>query len=304
MDRIVGMKVFVEVVNLGSLTAAANKLGISKSMATRHISALEHSFGVKLLHRSSRSLSMTNSGESILPYCKQILAVNDDITYLTSLENTEPHGTVRLACSVSFGHSYVATAVRRFLKFHPKVAIELILTDRQIDPVKERFDATIQIGNAFDNNLVARLIGRCSSLISASPIYLSKHPEPQAPVDLMTHNCLTHTGLGNIWRLLPQTSKETDERIEVSTAGNFTSNDSMMLLQATLDGEGVSCLPDFVVKPHIKNGQLRHLISDYSLEQQGVYLLYPAKKYLTHAVHQLIDFLINDFNNGQFSRQM
>ncbi len=108
MDRIAGIRVFVEVVNLGSLTAAANKLGISKSMATRHIASLEKSFGTKLLYRSSRNLTMTSTGESILPYCRQMLAVNDDITYLTSDTHREPHGTIRLACSVSFGHSYVA----------------------------------------------------------------------------------------------------------------------------------------------------------------------------------------------------
>ncbi|WP_456295291.1 LysR family transcriptional regulator [Vibrio sp. AK197] len=300
MDRIAGIRVFVEVVNLGSLTAAANKLGISKSMASRHIASLEKSFGTKLLYRSSRNLTMTSTGESILPYCRQMLAVNDDITYLTSDTHREPHGTIRLACSVSFGHSYVARAVRRFLAHYPKISVDLTLTDRHIDPAKERFDATIQIGNVHDTNLVARLIGRCASIIAASPRYLEQQGTPYQPTDLMQYNCLTHSNLGHTWRLLPTEGKETDEQLEIPISGQLASNDAMILLQATLAGEGISCLPTFVVDPYIKQQQLVPLIEDYSFEQLGVYLLYPSRKYLTHAVHQLIDFLVDDFNQAIF----
>lgn len=301
MDRIAGMKVFVEVVNSGSLSAAAEKLGISRSMATRHVASLEKSFGSPLLYRHSRNLSMTNAGEEILPYCQQILSINDDIAFITSKSDGEPHGSINLACSVSFGHAYVASAVRRFLGCYPKTSIALTLTDRDIELIKERFDVMLQIGNVLDENLVARLIGRCSSIICASPEYLAKHPKPIVPADLMQHNCLTHLRIGNVWRLLPVSGKATDEPVEVFVNGNFSSNDLMTLLDAALDGVGVACLPTFLIQSFIDSGQLHSIIGDYAQEDMGVYLLYPSKKYLSNAAHRLVDFLVHDFNQSFIS---
>jgi DNA-binding transcriptional LysR family regulator len=149
------MRVFVDVVDLGSLTAAANKLDISRAMATRYIAALEKSLGTRLLHRSSRSLGVTSAGNDILPYCRQILALMDDIDSAVVGKNSEPHGLIRIASSISFGQSYLAEAMSRYTAQYPKTSVEMVLANRAVNLVEKRIDLAIQIGNDLEPGLIA-----------------------------------------------------------------------------------------------------------------------------------------------------
>ena len=300
MDRFLAMRVFVDVVDLGSLTAAANKLDISRAMATRHIAFLERSLGVRLLHRSSRSLGLTGAGNDVLPYCRQVLALSDDIDAVVASEDAEPRGLIRVACSISFGQSYLAEAMSRFVARYPKTSVEMVLADRAINLVEERIDLAVQVGNELDPGVIARLLTRCPSVVCASPGYLARRGEPRQPVDLIQHNCLNHTRLGKIWRFgSPSDSSRSPEFEEVSVAGNFSANDTLVLLQAVLAGEGIAHLPAFTAAAHLRSGALVRLLPGYSLPEHGVHALYASRKHLPETTRTLLDFLAKDLAPSQ-----
>lgn len=300
MDRHIAMRVFVDVVDLGSLTAAANKLDMSRAMATRYVASLEKSLGVRLLHRTSRSLGLTGAGNEILPYCRQILALNDEIDSAVVSKNAEPHGLIRVACSISFGQSYLAAALLRYAAQYPKTSVEMVLTDRPVNIVEERIDLAIQVGNELEQGLIARLLSRCPSIVCAAPDYLARSGTPQHPAELTRHNCLNHTRLGKRWYFSVQSDPATEPEVEeVPVSGNFAANDIMVLLQAALAGEGVVHLPAFTTAPHIRSGALVPLLSSYRTQTLGVYALYASRKYLPASTRTLLDFLLQDLEHSQ-----
>lgn len=300
MDRFRAMQVFVDVVDLGSLTAAANKLDMSRAMATRYVASLEKSLGARLLHRSSRSLGLTSAGNEILPYCRQILALSDEMDSVTESKNAEPHGLIRVASSISFGQSYLAEALVRYAAQYPKVSVEMVLADRAVNVIEERIDLAIQVGNELELGLVARLLTRCPSVVCAAPSYLARKGTPLHPQDLIQHNCLNHTRLGKIWRFSPQATNSTDSAVdEVSVSGHFAANDTMVLLQASLAGEGIVHLPAFTTTPHLRSGALVRLFTEYRLPELGVYALYSSRKHLPASTRSLLEFLVTDMEHTQ-----
>ncbi|MEQ9892394.1 LysR family transcriptional regulator [Pectobacterium aroidearum] len=295
MDRFVAMQVFVDVVELGSLTAAANKLDISRAMATRYIASLEKAFGVRLLHRSSRSLGLTSAGSEILSYCRQILALNDDIGAALESRNQEPNGLIRVASSISFGQSYLADALRRYAAKYPKVAIEMVLKDASVNLVEQRIDLAIHVGDKLEPSAISRQLTRCASVVCASPDYLARNGTPLRPDDLRQHNCLYHTRFGNVWRFQAPSANGTDLMMdEVDVTGNFAANDSMVLLHTALAGGGIVHLPAFTTDPYLRTGALVRILADYLLPELGVYALYSSRKYLPSSTRTLLDFLLAD----------
>lgn len=300
MDRFVAMKVFVSVAELGSLAAAANKLDMSRAMATRHLAFLEKVLGARLLHRTSRSLGLTQAGNDTLPYCRQILALADDIESTTAGSTTEPAGPVRVACSVSFGQSYLAGALLRYAALHPKVAVEMILSDRAFRLVEERIDLAIQLGQPQEPGLVARLLTDCQSVVCAAPGYLARRGTPVTPQQLSRHNCMVHTRHGSVWRF----SKPTDrsgraEAEEISVSGDFSANDTMVLLEAALAGRGIVHLPAFSATPQLRSGALVQLMGEYRLPTLGIHALFASRKHLPATTRSLLDFLLEDLARGK-----
>lgn len=299
MDRFISMRVFVDVVDLGSLTAAANKLDISRAMATRYIASLEKSLGARLLHRSSRSLSLTNAGNDILSYCRQILALTDDIDSVLESKSAEPHGLIRVASSISFGQSYLAEAMSRYVAQFPKTSVEMVLADRAVNLVEERIDLAIQVGNALEPGLIARLLTRCPSVVCAAPSYLARKGMPRQPKDLVEHNCLNHTRLGKVWRFGASSDSPEGAEEEISVSGNFAANDTMVLRQAALAGEGIVHLPAFTTLEYLRSGALFRLLPEYKLPELGVYALYASRKHLPGSTRSLLDFLLKDLERVQ-----
>lgn len=296
MDRLMAMQVFVDVVDLGSLTAAANKLDISRAMATRYIASLEKTLGVRLLHRSSRSLGLTSAGSEVVSYCRQMLALNEDIGAAVLSKNAEPHGLLRVACSISFGQSYLAEAIRGYAAKYPKVSIEMVLKDQSVNLVEQRIDLAVQVGDKREPGLISRQLTRCASVVCAAPDYLARRGRPLHPQDLLQHNCLNHTRFGKVWRFTsPGAEGEMDE---VAVTGHFAANDSMVLLQAALAGEGIVHLPAFTTEAYLRSGALVHLLGDYGLPELGVYALYSSRKYLPASTRSLLDYLVSDLARG------
>ena len=300
MDRYRAMRVFVDVVDLGSLTAAASKLDMSRAMATRYVASLEKSLGTRLLHRSSRSLGLTSAGNDVLPYCRQILALTDDIDSAVVNTNAEPHGLIRVASSISFGQSYLSKAMLRYTAQYPKTSVEMVLTDRALSLVEERIDLAVQVGNELEPGLIARLLTRCPSVVCAAPDYLARSGIPSQPKDLVEHNCLNHTRLGKIWHFACKSDSSASPELEgVAVSGNFSANDTMVLLHAALAGEGVAHLPAFTTSPHLRSGALVRLLPDYWTPELGVYALYASRKHLPATTRTLLDFLVKDLEHSQ-----
>lgn len=297
MDRFIAMRVFVDVVDLGSLTAAANKLDISRAMATRYIASLEKTFGTRLLHRTSRSLGLTGTGSEILSYCRQILALNEDIGAVIGSKHTEPHGLIRIASSLSFGQSYLAEAMRRYAALHPNVSVEMVLKDQSVNLVEQRLDLAIQVGDKLEPGVISRQLSRCTSVVCAAPDYLARRGVPQRPEALSEHNCLNHTRFGKRWHFRHASANGTETTFdEVEVSGNFSANDSMVLLHAALAGDGIVHLPTFTTQAYLRSGALVRLFANYTLPALGVYALYSSRKYLPTNTRTLLDFLVDDMS--------
>ncbi|QEM93008.1 LysR family transcriptional regulator [Kosakonia radicincitans] len=294
MDRLTAMKVFINVVELGSLTAAANRMDISRAMATRYIASLESELRVRLLHRTSRCLGPTSDGCNILSFCRQIIALNEDIELATAGRHTEPQGLIRVASSISFGQSYLAGAIARYAERFPKTSVEMVLGDHAVNLNEGAVDLAIIVGSEPAQGMISRLLTRCPSVVCAAPAYLDRCGAPGHPDDLRQHNCLNHTRFGNTWRFCPPSGEPNMPVIEVEVSGSIAANDSMVLLSAALNGKGIVHLPAFTCSSDIQSGALVALFPDYQLPQLDVYAAYASRKYLPATTRSLLDFLLTD----------
>ena len=193
MDRLTAMRVFIEIVDRGSVSAAADTLGMSRAMASRYLEGLEDWLGVRLLHRTTRRLALSDAGERALTNCREMLALAEDVAAQTSQGSKELHGRLRLTSSPAFAQAQLASAVVDFQALHPLLEIELILVDRAVNLVEERIDLAVRLSNRIDPGLVARRLAICHSVLCASPAYLKRAGRPKSPDDLLAHRCITHS---------------------------------------------------------------------------------------------------------------
>ncbi len=202
MDRLTAMHVFVEVAERGSLTAAAEALDMSRAMVTRYLAEVETWLGARLLHRTTRRISLTGPGEAALLRFRQMLAIGDELQGEVASDNPEPHGLLRVTASVSFGQLHLAAAVAEFVRRHPLTRVELLLVDRVVNLVEERVDVAVRISRAIDPSLIARWLAPCRSVLCAAPSYLAERGTPTSADALAGHNCLTHHYVGkSVWQL-------------------------------------------------------------------------------------------------------
>ncbi|WP_337680725.1 LysR family transcriptional regulator [Iodobacter sp. LRB] len=293
MDRLTAMRVFIEVVDQGSLTAAADKLDMSRAMVSRYLAELEAWLGVRLLHRSTRSTGLSSAGQDALPRCRQMLELADDVQGITHNLNAAPHGLIRVASSNSFAQSHLAAAAAAFVAQYPDTQVELIVGDRSINLVEERIDLAIRITNDVDPNLIARKLSICRSVVCATPAYLAKHGTPLHPEDLLQHQCLSHAFFGrNGWRFT-----KNGEPFLVNVTGAISANDANVILQAALAGAGIAHQPTFSAAPYIESGELVHLLPDYQSDELGIYGLYTSRRHMPNILRSLLDFLAGRFGS-------
>jgi len=201
MDRIVAAEVFVRIAERGSMTAAAAALDMSRAMVTRYLAQMEQWAGARLLHRTTRRLSLTEAGEETLARCRRMLEVAAEMASAASASAEEPRGLLRVACAQSLAQDVLASAVADYLRRHPRAAIDLHIDARPVNLVEERIDLAIRITNDLDPNLIARPLGHCDSVVCASPAYLAAHGAPASVQDLALHNCLTYSYFGkSLWQ--------------------------------------------------------------------------------------------------------
>lgn len=287
MDDLRRMAIFSHVVETRSFTAAARRLGIARSAVSRQIALLEKSIGVRLLNRTTRSLSLTDAGETYYRSCARIVAEAEEATRQISQTSNEPRGTLKVAGPVAFGPQ-LATLVAAFSQQYPALKIELLLDDRIVDMVDEGIDVSIRIGWLGDSSLIARKLGDSPRLLCASPDYIDRQGRPKAPAQLADHEWI-------IFTLLPTphqwTFSRNNRRETVHVKGRIKTNSASAVRSLILGGCGIAALSNFLVGDDIRAGRLEHLLPSYDCGSAGVYAVYQDRRYQQAKVRLFIDFL-------------
>ncbi|HFO0262666.1 LysR family transcriptional regulator [Serratia marcescens] len=291
MDRITAAEVFVTIVDRGSMIAAAETLEMSRAMVTRYLAQMEQWAGARLLHRTTRKLSLTDAGERTLERCRQMLALAGEIDLVEEGQSDELRGLLRITCSQSLGQTALVGAVAQYLKRHPQVAVDLQMNNRAVNLVEERIDLALRITNELDPNLIARPLSTCASVVCAAPVYLAAHGTPRQPQDLALHNCLTYSYFGkSLWHFDAQGVKSA-----VAVSGNLSANESVVLMAGTVQGAGISMQPYYSAAPLLASGELVELLPDYRPQSMGIYGIYTSRRQMPATLRTMLDFLVEWF---------
>jgi len=293
MEWLRSMRLFVGVVQNGSLSAAGRQHGLSPASVSRHISALEESVGGRLLNRTSRKLTLTEAGEiyfqKIEHILRQITEANDSVAQLQA----NPRGTLRVHTRMLVGHQYIVPALPDFMKQYPDITVDLLLSNHPIDLVENNVDVDIRIGKLVDSSLIARKLVASERIVCATPGYLKRSGPLDSPNDLTSHNCLTYRlNLGRAtWRF-----KEPDgEIVEVPVTGTFQSDNGQALLEATRAGVGIALMPDWSINDDLAAGRLVRLFpkhrASWEAFENGIYAVYQKTRHQSKKVRAFVDFV-------------
>lgn len=298
LDRITSMRVFMRATSAGSLSAAARHLGMSPAMATKHVDALEAHLGVKLFHRSTRRLTLTEAGNRYLEACQRILADIEETEAGIASQRVEATGLLRLNVPLVFGIRYIAPLLFEFSRRHPAVKVELGLSDSQVDLIDGGWDMAVRIGRLADSSLQARKLGDVPLVLCAAPAYLDARGVPRRVADLAQHNCLTYslstTTSAHEWVF----GRNGDIRVKVE--GDLLANNGEALLAAAVRGQGLIYSPQFIAVDAVRRGELMVLELDHpAMIIDGIYILYPPDRRPPAKVRVMIDYLVETFAGAQ-----
>ncbi len=293
MNRLSAIESFVKVAELKSFSAAAARLNTSKSVVSRNVSALEAQLGLRLFHRTTRALTLTEAGSGYLDRVSQILldlqAADEAVSHL----QVAPRGRLKISAPMSFGFLHLAPALADFLAQYPELEIDLAMSDRFVDLVEEGFDLAVRIGALSDSRLIAKRIAPIRKVICASPRYLETHGVPKTPQDLRNHQCLCNSNLptGNEWRFIMADGKS----VTVSVKGRVALNNGDALRVAALNDLGFIDMPTFIVGEDLRAGTLVSVLDDYAPQTLALHAVYSHARNLSPKVRAFIDFLSSRF---------
>lgn len=292
MDRLEAMRVFVAVVDAGSFVAAADALPMSKAAVSRHVAELESHLGVRLLHRTTRRLSVTPEGELFHTRCKEVLATVESAEAEITSRSGEAAGLLRINAPFTFGLLHLAPLWMAFMANHPKVTLDVTLSDRVVDLVEEGFDLAVRIARLPDSSLVSRQIARTRLVLCASPEYLRRHGSPSHPSELAQHQIATYSlfSMGENWAFTGP-----DGPVTVKVTPRLRSNNGDTCRIAALRHQGIVLQPSFLVAPDLQAGTLVELMPEYPSIELGVYVVYPSRRFIAPKLRLLIDFLVEAF---------
>lgn len=291
MDRILAIKVFLTIAETGSFTATAERLDLSKPMVSRAVALLEDWFKARLLQRTTRKVSLTEAGEQALEYCRRITELTNNIEQDFLARSGELSGTLRIAANPSFGGSHLLRALQNFMARHPKLHIQLLLSDQKADLVESRIDLALRFTHHVEPGLVARRLNHIHSLLVATPDYLARHGTPATPHDLARHRYLAHANVNQkTWRFY-----RNGEETALELNSPFSVNDSNALLNCVLSGGGIAMLPKYMINDDLAQGRLKTVLTDWTLPVYTLYALYLSRHRLPLAVRSLLDYLAEQF---------
>ena len=292
-DRLNGMRVFAQVAESKSFSAAADKLGMSKSLASRHVSALERSLSVKLLNRSTRKLSLTEAGALFYEHCARIVQEAELAEQRLTRTQSEPAGLVRVTAAPAFAVRHVLPALTEFYQKYPKIRVNLSCSNRALDLGDEGFDLGIRVSFNPAPNLVARKLAVNRSVLCASPAYLERHGMPRRIEDLRKHECVLFPALApkGVWTL-----RRDRRKYSVQVAGAFETDEMDVVRAAVVAGLGIGILPVYMVGDALQQGQLVPLLREFQVvPESAIYLVYLPNRTLSSRVRALLDFLVERF---------
>lgn len=289
-----GLLVFVRVVQAGSFSKASRFLSMPKSTVSRKVDDLEEELGVPLLHRTTRSLRITDVGAVCYEHGLRIAAELDQADSLLTHRQAQPQGTLRVTAPTELGNQFLGKMTRDFLRANPKVSLDLVLTERVVDIIGEGFDVAIRMGDLEDSSLVARKIGSGIMRLYASPSYLKASGEPRAVAELEKHSCVifTEEELSSKWILHGPKGKTT-----VKISGRISSNNMALIRDLTVLGEGVALMPHFFCTEEVRRGRLQPILKDYYFTSGPIHAVYPGSKFLQPKVRAFVDHLIGAFKD-------
>jgi DNA-binding transcriptional LysR family regulator len=292
-DRLNGMRVFAQVVEAKTFSAAADKLGMSKSLASRHVSGLERSLSVKLLNRSTRRLSLTEAGALFYEHCARIVQEAELAEQRLTRTQSEPAGLVRVTAAPAFAVRHVLPALAEFYQKYPKIRVKLSCSNRPLDLGDEGFDLGIRVSFNPAPNLVARKLAANRSVLCAAPAYLKRHGVPRRIEDLRKHECVLFPALApkGVW-----TFRRDRRKYSVQAAGAFETDEMDVVRAAVAAGLGIGVLPIYLVGDALQQGQLVPLLRQFQVvPESAIYLVYLPNRTLSSRVRVLIDFLAERF---------
>jgi len=299
MDRFQAISAFAKVVESGSFVRAAERLAISVSAVSRHVAELETHLNVRLLNRTTRRLSLTESGRVFYEHCVQLLADLDEAEQSASASAVTPRGTLRLSAPVTFGERHVAPAIAAFIERYPEMRFDVELSDRAVDLVDERFDAAVRIGAIGSQSLVGRMLGETRLVCCAAPAYLARRGEPRRPEDLAAHECLIYeyAAQRNTWLFRERDGTVRQQKV----SGSVHANSGRFLEVLALEGRGIAYEPDFIVGPEIRAGRLVSILRTFQPAPSSVQLVYPSRRHLSAKVRAFADFLRERFATAEWT---
>jgi DNA-binding transcriptional LysR family regulator len=289
------MTVFVRAVDVGSFSGAAQQLEIAKSIVSRRILSLESRLGTSLFRRSTRRLSLTETGIAYYERARRILADVAEAEDVASQLHGELKGRLRVAAPVSFGHRHLSPLVMEFLRTHPQVDIEIDLNDRRVDLISEGFDIAVRIGSLPDSSIISRTIAPCRHVVCASTAYLADHGRPQTPAELASEGqvCLSYNNRPRAeqWRFRVD-GEWTDVPVK---ARHIHSNNGDILCEAAVAGLGITVLPTFIVNEAIATGALEVLLEEYEVASPSILAVWPPSRQLSRKVRAFVNLLAARF---------
>ncbi|MBL4750628.1 MAG: LysR family transcriptional regulator [Amylibacter sp.] len=293
MDRLMEMEAFAKVVDNGGFTDAAKKLGMSKSAVSKHVSSLEARLGARLLNRTTRRVSPTEIGLAYYDKAKQVLVDAIEADAMVSSMQIAPRGSLRLGASPDFGGNHLSGALGDFLGRYPDVSVDMVLSNRNLDPVAGSFDLVIRVGQQQDSSIMAKKLATTRMQMIGSPAYFEKHGMPTRIDDLNQHSLLHYSNQpsGSVWKL----QSPTGEKRVIRASGNLTANDGHSLLQAAEAGLGIAYLPCFLYHDALASGRLISVLAELPEQSQDIYAMYPHGQYTQPKLRAFLDFLAEHF---------
>ena len=279
------LKLFVRIATTHNISMAGQELSLSPAVASSYINKLEEKLGVRLVHRTTRKVSLTEEGNAFLPHAEDVLASVEAARASVGAGNTSPSGTLRITAPASFGRLHIVPGLKGFMTRYPELTIDLRLTDTIVDMVEGGFDIAIRNSELKDSTLIARKLATDRRILCASPDYLEQHGTPASPRELQSHSCLYLIGLES-WVF------DTPEgQLTIKTKGNFRTDHGEALRDACVDGLGVTVSSIWSIYEHLKRGELVQVLEDYPLvSDTAIWAVYPSSRLLAPKVRAFIDY--------------
>lgn len=284
------IKVFISVVEAGSFAGASKMLAMPSTTVSRKVVQLESYLGVKLLHRTTRKLSLTEEGRHYFYLCQQHLTALEDANDIVMQAQATPKGKIRISSPFDFAMQYAQPWIIEFLKEYPEINIELDTSDSYINMVEDRIDVAFRSGQLQDSSLIARKIGPKKGICCASPEFLKTVETIKHPSDLENVNCLImgNSLSHNHWQFIKK-----DKHFQATVSGRYATTSMHLIIESALNGLGVAYVPSALVNDHLESGLLVKVLTDYETSTSNMFVIYQSHKYMTKAIRLFIDHIIN-----------